>query len=43
MRKKVIKHLKGDIKNYKKEIKEDKMLIKALKMKKHRKMSERRK
>jgi hypothetical protein len=34
MRKKVIKHLKGDIKGYKKEIKEDKELIKELKGKK---------
>lgn len=32
--KKVIKHLKGDIKGFKKEIKEDKELIKSLKKKK---------
>lgn len=31
---KVVKHLKGDIKTFKKEIREDKELIKALKPKK---------
>lgn len=33
MKKKVIKHLKGDIKGYRHEIKEDKELIKKLKKK----------
>lgn len=32
-KKKVVKHLKGDIKTYKKELKEDKNLIKDLKSK----------
>jgi hypothetical protein len=31
MKKKVIKHLKGDIKNYKHEMQDDKNLIKSLK------------
>jgi len=35
--KKVIKHLKGDMKTYKKESQEDKDLIKALKKKKVKK------
>lgn len=37
MKKKVIAHLKGDIKNFKKEASEDKKLIKALKHEKHEK------
>jgi len=35
MKKEVIRHLKGDIKNFKKEASEDKALIKKLKHKKH--------
>lgn len=34
-RKKIVAHLKGDIKGYKKEIQEDKELIKELKEKKN--------
>ncbi len=37
MKKKVIKHLKGDIKGYKHEANEDRELIKSLKGKKHEK------
>lgn len=42
-KKKVVSHLKGDMKTFKHEIKEDKDLIKSLKGKKYAKKSSRKK